>query len=180
MRRHDTDRRLPVKGLASTLGIIWHLALPYFKSQERWAARALLAAVVAMELCKVALDVLFNLWNNKFYNALQDKDWDVFVYQLSYFCVLAVLYIGLAVYQLYLNQWLQIRWRRWLTDTYLRRWLEASNHYRMQLIGEAADNPDQRLAEDVRLFVERTLAIGVGLLGAVVTLASFVVVLWGL
>ena len=169
-----------MKGLASTLSIIWHLALPYFKSEERWAARALLAAVVAMELCKVALDVVFNIWNNKFYNALQDKDWDVFVYQLSYFCVLAAMYIGLLVYQLYLNQWLQIRWRRWLTDTYMRRWLEASNHYRMQLVGDAADNPDQRIAEDVRLFVERTLVIGVGLLGAVVTLASFVVVLWGL
>jgi putative ATP-binding cassette transporter len=169
-----------VKGLATTLGIIWRLALPYFKSEERWAARALLAAVIAMELGKVALDVLLNLWNNQFYNALQDKNWDVFVYQLSYFCVLAVMYIGLAVYQLYLNQWLQIRWRRWLTDIYLRRWLEASTHYRMQLVGDAADNPDQRIAEDVRFFVERTLAIGVGLLGAVVTLGSFVVVLWGL
>src|SRR4030088_181054 len=175
MGRHETDRRLPVKGLASTLGIIWHLALPYFKSEERWAGRALLAAVVAMELCKVALDVLLNLWNNKFYNALQDRDWDAFVYQLSYFCVLAVLYIGLAVYQLYLNQWLQIRWRRWLTDTYLRRWLEASNHYRMQLIGEAADNPDQRIAEAVRLIVERTLALGAGGVGGVVARASRVV-----
>src|SRR4030081_3241516 len=141
MRRHDTDRRLPVKGLASTLGIIWPLALPYFKSQERWAARALLAAVVAMELCKVALDVLFNLWNNKFYNALQDKDWDVFVYQLSYFCVLAVLYIGLLVYQLYLNQWLQIRWRRWLTDTYLRRWTGARKHTRMPPAGGRGRTP---------------------------------------
>ena len=66
-----------MKGLATTFGIIWRLALPYFKSEERWAARALLAAVVAMELGKVALDVVFNIWNNKFYNALQDKDWDV-------------------------------------------------------------------------------------------------------
>jgi putative ATP-binding cassette transporter len=169
-----------VKGLVSTFGIIWRLAVPYFKSEDRWAAGALLAAVVTMELGKVALDVLLNLWNNRFYNALQDKDWDVFVYQLSYFCVLAAMYIGLAVYQLYLNQWLQIRWRRWLTDIYLRRWLEASNHYRMQLVGDAADNPDQRIAEDVKFFVERTLAIGVGLLGAVVTLGSFVVLLWGL
>jgi putative ATP-binding cassette transporter len=169
-----------VKGLISTFGIIWRLAVPYFKSEDRWPGRLLLAAVVAMELGKVTLDVLINLWNNQFYNALQDKNWDAFVYQLSYFCVLAAAYIGLLVYQLYLNQWLQIRWRRWLTDHYLRRWLEGHNHYRMQLIGDSADNPDQRIAEDVRLFVERTLVIGIGLLSSVVTLASFVVLLWGL
>jgi putative ATP-binding cassette transporter len=169
-----------VKGLVSTFGIIWRLAVPYFKSEDRWAGRALLAAVIAMELCKVAVDVLINLWNNRFYNALQDKNWDAFVYELSYFCVLAAAYIGLAVYQLYLNQWLQIRWRRWLTGRYLRRWLDQGNHYRMQLVGDAADNPDQRISEDVRMFVERTLAISIGLLGAVVTLGSFVILLWNL
>ena len=78
-----------------------------------------------------------------------------FVYQLGYFCVLATAYIFLAVYQLYLNQWLQIRWRRWLTRTYLEKWLAGSNHYRMQLLGDAADNPDQRIAEDVKQFIER-------------------------
>jgi putative ATP-binding cassette transporter len=86
----------------------------------------------------------------------------------------------LAVYQLYLNQWLQIRWRRWLTRHYLGEWLHGANHYRMQLEGDAADNPDQRIAEDVRLFVERTLDIGLSLLNAVVTLISFVIILWGL
>jgi len=171
---------MPVKGLISTLGIIWRLALPYFKSEDRWAGLLLLAAVIGMELFKVALDVLFNLWNNRFYTALQDKNWDVFVYELTYFCVLAAIYIALQVYQLYLNQWLQIRWRRWLTAGYLGRWLDAGNHYRMQVVGEAADNPDQRIAEDVRLFIERALVLGVGILGSVVRLASFVVLLWNL
>jgi putative ATP-binding cassette transporter len=86
----------------------------------------------------------------------------------------------LAVYQLYLNQWLQIRWRQWLTKVYLGNWLDDANHYRMQLLGDAADNPDQRIAEDIQMFVERTLTIGIGLLGALVTLASFVVILWTL
>ena len=94
--------------------------------------------------------------------------------------VLATFYIALAVYQLYLNQWLQIRWRRWMTSRYLGEWLHDANHYRMQLQGDAADNPDQRIADDVKLFVEQTLSISVGLLSAVVTLASFVVILWGL
>ena len=127
------------------------------------------------------LNVLLNSWNNAFYNALQDKDWDAFVYQLGYFCVLATTFILLAVYQLYLNQWLQIRWRRWLTETYLDRWLTEANHYRMQLLGDAADNPDQRIAEDVRQFIDAgILPIGLNLLNAVVTLGSFALILWNL
>jgi len=169
-----------VKGLMTTLGIIWRLALPYFKSEDGWAGRLLLGAVVLMELGKVAIDVLINLWNNRFYNALQDKNWDNFVSELLYFCMLAAIYITIAVYQLYLNQWLQIRWRRWLTAGYLQRWLDASNHYRMQILGDAADNPDQRISDDVRLFIERALGLGIGILGATVTLGSFVVVLWNL
>jgi vitamin B12/bleomycin/antimicrobial peptide transport system ATP-binding/permease protein len=167
--------------MLSTLAIVWRIASPYFYSEDRWAGRILLAAVVAIELSIVGLNVLLNSWNNAFYNALQDKDWDAFVYQLGYFCVLATAFILLAVYQLYLNQWLQIRWRRWLTETYLDRWLAGANHYRMQLLGDAADNPDQRIAEDVRQFIDAgILPIGLNLLNAVVTLGSFAVILWNL
>ncbi|MGA7151520.1 MAG: ABC transporter ATP-binding protein/permease [Pseudolabrys sp.] len=170
-----------MRGLFSTLAIVWRIASPYFYSEDRWAGRILLAAVVAIELSIVGLNVLLNSWNNAFYNALQDKDWDAFVYQLGYFCVLATAFILLAVYQLYLNQWLQIRWRRWLTETYLDRWLTGANHYRMQLLGDAADNPDQRIAEDVRQFIDAgILPIGLNLLNAVVTLGSFAVILWNL
>src|SRR5262245_21843276 len=121
---------------------------------------------------------MLNQWNNRFYNALQERNWDDFVWELLFFCALAAAYIVLAVYQLYLNQWLQIRWRQWMTRTYLGHWLDAANHYRMQLLGDAADNPDQRITDDVQLFVERTLTISVGLLGAIVTLGSFVFILW--
>src|SRR3954462_11665250 len=98
-----------------------------------------------------------------------------------FFCVLAVAFILLAVYQLYLNQWLQIRWRRWMTRQYLGHWLTSANHYRMQLLGDGADNPDQRIAEDVRKFIDGgdgtgILPIGIGLLSSVVTLGSFVVI----
>jgi len=167
--------------MLSTLAIVWRIASPYFFSEDRWAGRILLAAVIAIELSIVGLNVLLNSWNNAFYNALQDKDWDAFAYQLGYFCVLATAFILLAVYQLYLNQWLQIRWRRWLTETYLDRWLAGANHYRMQLLGDAADNPDQRIAEDVRQFIDAgILPIGLNLLNAVVTLGSFAVILWNL
>ena len=169
-----------MRRIISNLAIIWRLAAPYFRSEDRWAGRLLLASVIAIELALVAIDVLINQWNARFYNALQDRDWDTFISELVFFSFLAGAFILLAVYQLYLNQWLQIRWRRWMTARYLGHWLTGANHYRMQLLGDAADNPDQRIAEDVHLFVDKTLTIGTGLLSSIVTLASFVVILWGL
>ena len=166
--------------IRSTLATVWRIAAPYFRSEDKLAGRTLLAAVIAIELSLVGIDVLLNQWNNRFYNALQERNWEGFVREIGIFSLLAACYIALAVYQLYLNQWLQIRWRRWLTSHYLGEWLQDANHYRMQLQGDAADNPDQRITDDVKLFVERTLDIGVGLLSAVVTLASFIVILWGL
>ncbi|NVN85166.1 MAG: ABC transporter ATP-binding protein/permease [Rhodopseudomonas sp.] len=166
--------------IRSTLATVWRIAAPYFRSDDRWMAWGLLSAVIIIELAVVGLTVLFNRWNNVFYNALQERNLDVFTYQLGYFCVLAAINIALKVYQLYLNQWLQIRWRRFMTERYLGGWLHDANHYQMQLLGDAADNPDQRIAEDTQLFADRTLALGVGLLSAIVTLASFVFILWGL
>ena len=169
-----------MRGIFSTLATVWRIASPYFRSQDRWPGRLLLAAVIAIELSIVGITVLLNAWNANFYNALQDRNWDAFVYQLGYFCVLATIYVVLAVYQLYLNQWLQIRWRRWLTASYLDHWLEGANHYRMQLLGDAADNPDQRIAEDIAQFIQLTLGIGLQLLNSCVTLVSFMVILWSL
>jgi putative ATP-binding cassette transporter len=169
-----------VNNIRSTLAAVWRISAPYFNSDDKWAGRGLLAAVIAIELATVYLTVLFNKWNNVFYNALQERDQAVFTYQIGYFCVLAAFWVGLKVYQLYLNQWLQIRWRRWMTARYLGDWLHDANHYRMQLLGDAADNPDQRIADDTQRFVEQTLALGIGLLSAVVTLVSFVFILWTL
>jgi vitamin B12/bleomycin/antimicrobial peptide transport system ATP-binding/permease protein len=167
-----------VKSLVSTIAAIWRLSVPYFRSEDRWPGRILLGAVIAMELSIVALQVILNLWYNRFYNTLQDRDWNAFISAILFFCVLAAIYTVLSVYQLYLNQWLQIRWRRWMTQSYLRQWLNAANHYRMQLLGDAADNPDQRIADDLKLFVDYTLNIGAGFLNAIVSFCSFVVILW--
>ncbi len=170
-----------MNNIRAALAIVWRIASPYFRSEDKWAGRGLLAAVVAIELSLVAIDVLVNQWNARFYNALQDRNWDVFVRELGVFSLLAACYIALSVYQVYLNQWLQIRWRRWLTGHYLGEWLDRSaNHYRMQLQGDAADNPDQRISDDVKLFVDKTMDIGLSLLNAIVTLLSFIVILWGL
>jgi len=169
-----------VRRLVATLATIGRLALPYFRSEDRWPGRLLLAAVIAMELSVVAITVILNQWYNRFYNTLQNYDWDGFVSAILFFCVLAAVYTVIVVYQNYLNLWLQIRWRRWMTQTYLRQWLNTANHYRMQLIGDAADNPDQRIAEDLKMFVQQTLSIGIGILNSVVTLCSFILILWNL
>jgi vitamin B12/bleomycin/antimicrobial peptide transport system ATP-binding/permease protein len=174
-----------VKRLVSTLATIWRLAAPYFRGEDRWAGRILLAAVVSIELSLVAIQVILNQWYNRFYNTLQDRNFNAFVSAILFFCVLAAIYTVLQVYQNYLNQWLQIRWRRWMTQTYLRQWLNTANHYRMQLLGDAADNPDQRIAEDIKMFIDSgagfgILPIGLSLLNAIVTLGSFVVILWNL
>ena len=169
-----------MKNIRATLATVWRIATPYFRSEDKWAGRGLLAVVIAIELSLVGIDVLINQWNNRFYNALQDKDWDTFVWEFGVFIVLASIAVVLSVYKLYLNQWLQIRWRNWMTSHYLSEWLTGPNHYRMQLQGDAADNPDQRMTDDVKLFVDRTLELGLGLLSAIVSLASFVVILWGL
>ncbi|MFG1463501.1 ABC transporter ATP-binding protein/permease [Xanthobacter sp. DSM 24535] len=169
-----------MRALLTLLGDIRRLALPYFRSEERWSALGLLAAVIVLELAWVYATVLLNEWNSAFYNAIQEKDYPAFKHQLLVFCAIAVGAIIVAVYQIYLKQWLQIRWRRWLTKRYLDHWLADKTHYRLRLAGDSADNPDQRIAEDVNMFVSQTIGIGIGLLGTVVSLASFSVILWHL
>ncbi|MGH8514842.1 MAG: SbmA/BacA-like family transporter, partial [Gammaproteobacteria bacterium] len=156
------------------------IAVPYFRSEDGRAGRILLVTVIGLQLFQVWLNVRFNAWYKTFYDALQNKDWDTFIWQIGVFSVLAAFFIVSAVYQLYLQQWLIIRWRNWLTQRYIGRWLGQGTHYRMRLKGDQADNPDQRIADDIREFVENTLNIGIALLGSIVTLVSFVVILWTL
>jgi vitamin B12/bleomycin/antimicrobial peptide transport system ATP-binding/permease protein len=169
-----------MRGLGRTLAQVARLSLPYFRSEERWAARGLLGTILAIELAQVGVAVLLNAWNARFYDALQQKNAPAFGYELLVFCVLVTSVILLAVYQLYVSQWLQIRWRQWMTNRLLGSWLHNSTAYRMQLSGTCSDNPDQRIAEDINQFVSNALSLGTGLLGSAVTLCSFAVILWGL
>jgi putative ATP-binding cassette transporter len=158
----------------------WALAWPYWKSDEKWSARGLLLAVIGLNLVTVALNVRFNTWNNDFYNALQEYDWSEFWRQLAIFGIIAFLYIIVAVYSLYLRQILHIRWRRWLTNRYLRDWLTNQSYYRIQLSHATTDNPDQRISDDLDRFATITLGLSLGLLSSLVTLASFIAILWTL
>ncbi|MCW5620835.1 MAG: ABC transporter ATP-binding protein/permease [Burkholderiales bacterium] len=159
---------------------LWALIHPYWKSEEKVAAWALLLGVIGLTLGLVYMEVRFNKWNNAFFNSLQNKDQAQFFRLMLQFAVLATIYIVLYIYSVYVNQWLQIRWRRWLTDRYLREWLTERTYYRMQLTGSSTDNPDQRIADDLRLFVENTLDLVLGGLNAIVTLFAFLFILWGL
>ncbi|HEY6258343.1 MAG TPA: ABC transporter ATP-binding protein/permease [Xanthobacteraceae bacterium] len=158
----------------------WAITRPYWFSEERWVARGLLVAVLAINLIDVAITVRLNQWRNDFYNALQNYDEAAFFYQLGLFAVLAGTYIILFVYGVYLQQMLQIRWRRWMTNVYLREWLADKTYYRLQLKGDSTDNPDQRIAEDLNLFPSQTLNLSLGLLTSVVQAVSFSVILWDL
>ena len=159
---------------------LWSLARPYWFGKEKWAARGLLAAVIGLNLGLVYLEVVLSYWQNDFYNTLQTSNQDAFFRELMRFCWLAAAFIGIGAYELYLNQMLQIRWREWLTTHYLDEWIGAGVHYRLQISGGGSDNPDQRIAEDLAEFCEKTLALALGLMSAVITLLSFLVILWTL
>lgn len=156
----------------------WQLTWPYWKSGEKWSAIGLLVAVVALNLFSVWLNVRLNRWNNDFYDALQQYNWSEFWYQFGIFGIIAFAMIVDAVYALYLRQILHIRWRRWLTDRYLRHWLDDQHYYRMQLNQAVTDNPDQRISDDIDSFATMTIVLSLGLLNAFVTLLSFLTILW--
>lgn len=188
-----------------TLRQVLALALPYFQSMpseassassaaersdrwEPWRRRGLLAAIVALNLASVYMLVLINDWNRVFYDALQDKNQAVFWQELGRFTYLAFGFIAIAVYKFFLTQLLELRWRTWMTQQFMHRWLTTPTHYHLELlrfahtagVAPSPDNPDQRIAEDVNLFTSYTVGLAMGLLNAVVTLLSFVGILWGL
>ncbi len=162
------------------LTAFWALAKPYWVSEQRAKGVVLLAAVVALTLGLVWINVLLNSWNREFYDSIQDRRLDDFYALLWKFMLLAAVYIVVAVYQFYLLQMLQIEWRTWLNEHFLSDWLRDRAYYRLQLLDHGTDNPDQRIAEDLRLFVNNTLSLGLGLLSAIVTLVSFISILWTL
>ncbi|KPC31821.1 ABC transporter ATP-binding protein [Pseudomonas syringae pv. cilantro] len=157
---------------------VWKLIAPYWRSEEKKSAWALLIAVIALSLFSVQISVLFNSWYRDFYNSLQNKDLAAFTHLILYFSGIAAIAILAAVYRLYLTQMLTIRWRRWLTEQHFARWLEHKNYYHLEQ-GGYTDNPDQRLSEDLNEFTTSTLSLGLGLMSAVVSLVSFSVILWG-
>jgi len=177
-QRDPSDR--PSDLTPSFMRRTWAIVTPYWRSDQRKWAWGLLLTIVAMTLGLVYINVLLNDWNRQFYNALEQRDGGAFQGLILYFCLLAAIFIVVAVYQLYLTQMLEMRWRTWLTDRFLARWLDNQAYYRIELQNRGTDNPDQRIAEDLRAFTSGTLSLSLGLLRSVVTLASFITILWSI
>ena len=159
---------------------VWYLTKSYWQSEEKKKAFFLLGCIIVLTLGVVYMLVLLNQWNNSFYSALQNYDAKKIFDELIHFSWLAAIYILLAVYSYYLQQTLILNWRRWLTTRFIDIWLQNKTYYNLQMFGKDTDNPDQRISEDVRQFVEMTLSFGIGILKAFCTFVSFVVILYNL
>lgn len=158
----------------------WHICRGYWHSEQKWRALGLLAVVIGLNFAAVYLLVLVNEWYNDFYNALQAYEAESFWPLIGRFTGLAFLYIIIAVYAIYLRQMLEIKWRTWMTEHYLARWMKEQTYYRLQVLGSDTDNPDQRISEDINQFVSLTLQLLIGFLKQLTTLAAFAAVLWNL
>lgn len=158
---------------------VWALAKPYFlHSEDRWKARGFLLAIIATTLLLVVINLQITDWYNRFYNALQNYDQTGFWKLLGEFALLAFGAIALSVYQTYLSQLLDLRWRRWLTGDYLSRYLSAQTYYHMEIFQRGQDNPDQRIADDLNMFSQLTTSLLTGLLSSVANLVAFIGLLW--
>ena len=167
--------------VSETAGLVrrfWRLAAPYFSSDEKWTARLLAVGVIGLTLFQLAIQIRFNLWSRDFFNALEQRDWNAFLGVLGMFVLLAGTSMIVAVYQVYLKQLLQLRWRRWLTANLVDRWLENGRHYQLNFTGSGIDNPDQRIAENVRGATELAVEFALGILNSVLTLIAFSSILW--
>ncbi len=162
------------------LNDLFRLISEYWKSEEKKWAYLYLVGIVVLTVAAVYMTLLLNDWFNEFYSALQNYDGDAVYHGLIRFTGLAFAYIAFSVYAYYIQQLLALRWRNWMTERYLSKWTEHQMYYRMEMFADGADNPDQRISEDIKLFTQQTLSFMMGMLKAVTTIVCFIFVLWGL
>ena len=160
---------------------LFHLITPYWNSEEKKSARLYLAGIITLTIAAVYMTLLLNEWFNSFYSALQNYDSGAVYRGLLRFTGLAFAHIAFAVYSYYLQQRLALRWRKWMTKNYLAKWTGQQMYYRLEMFSQGtADNPDQRISEDINLFTARTLSFMSGLLRSATTIVCFIFVLWNL
>ena len=156
------------------------MAIPFFNSEERWTARLLGLGVLGLTMLQIGIAIRLNIWNRDFFNALEGRDWKAFLSQMWLFALLCAAAMATAVYQVYLKQLLQLRWRRWLTLKLVNQWLTEARHYHLNFIAGGVDNPDQRIAENTKHATEMAVEFALGVLNSALTLVSFVGILWTL
>ncbi|EGY29338.1 ABC-type uncharacterized transport system, permease and ATPase component, partial [Candidatus Regiella insecticola 5.15] len=150
---------------------------PFWVSEEKWRAWSMLITIILLSLGSVYVSVLINKWFQVFYDALQNKDYLVFKQQLWRFSYLAFIGIVIGIYKIYLTQQLQMHWRSWMTEKFIGKWLRHKTYYHTEQ-KQLVDNPDQRIAEDLNVLTQHTLSLTLGLLSSLVTLFSFISILW--
>jgi len=161
-----------------TLQGFWRLARPFWTSSEKIPAFLLLLATILMNLGLVGVNILNNFWNLNFYNALQALDYEAFLISGGQFILLQFALTIFTVAAFHFQQKLTIRWLRWSIKNTLRSWLKDHRYLLLQLDSPETDNPDQRVADDIDMFVVISLKLGLGLMTALVSLFSFLNILW--
>ncbi len=169
-----------IRDLSSRPYTTWQLIKAYWQSEQRLSAYVLYISVILMSVAIVGMDVVFNYWYNGFYNALQDYNKASAYDLIRVFIFIATIFIVLAVYRYYMHQYLGLRWRRWLTNQFLNRWLENKSYYYLENFNETTDNPDQRIQEDIGALVTSSLDLSVGLFTSITTFFAFIYILWTL
>src|SRR5271169_3966979 len=146
---------------------------------ERRFASSLIVALVVINQLQVAINIRLSFFNRDWFNAIQNKDSAAFWSLLfGVFCFWAAIAVVSSLVEYYTESVLKIGWRRWMTERFYGLWLDDGSLYRAALAGQAADNPDQRIAEDIRNFLNSTYAFSISLLSTVSTLVSFSIILW--
>lgn len=157
------------------------LAGPVFGPAGAPGVRLMAAGLLGLTALQIVLQVRFNVWNRDFFDALEARNHAAFLAQMGVFALLAGGSMAVMIYQLYVKQLLQLAWRQWLTDRMVAAWLKDARHYQLTyVLDEGAENPDQRIAEDVRLATELAVEFAVGMLNAVLMFVIFIGVLWTL
>lgn len=158
----------------------WRLAWPYLTPRRSWRPLLMLALLLLLAMAAVRMTVLFSFWYNGFYSALQALDQSAFWRFLGVFSVLACVHVVRSLADSYAGQAFDIHWRVWLNDRLTRDWLGAGAYYRGHFVEEPVDNPDQRIEQDIAMFVTGSRTLAIGALSAMVSLVAFTGILWGL
>src|SRR5712691_8208915 len=169
-----------MKNVILALRTFFHLALPYFRSHDRWRACGLLAGVIGSELFVVYVAVKMNEWNGGFFNALEARNWGAVQSELVVFVFITIGAILSGMGQYWFGQTLIIRWREWMTQRYVALWMAEGRHYRIRFVDQTVDNIHLRIGNDVLLFIQRTHELGTGFLQSIISLLSFAYILWGI
>lgn len=168
----------PQQGMLAFLWRFFLFARPFFSAAHKWRNRGWLAVIGTLTVAQVAVQVGLNTWSAKLYNALEARHLDVFLEQIVTFVLLMLASIGVFSVTLYAKRRLQFAWRVWLTKTTLSVWMAEGKHYQLGLITGDPDNPDGRIAEDIRVTTESVVDLGQAAFYCILLFATFVSVLW--